>query len=179
LSRSAAVMFKFLAGRLMGYLIFGVMVWAVARPLLRSPEMHDLIIGAAFMILSVILVVYGFIHTERTCAVSKAAALIRKVPAISPSLLSVAAGLTTGLSFCPPFLLATAAAAETGDLMQTLFFFFAFFLGTSVFFIPAPLFGFLKAFPVLALVGKMAAGIVGLYYFYTGLILILGGLHKL
>jgi Cytochrome C biogenesis protein transmembrane region len=178
-ARNVGVTLRFLGGRLAGYLLFSVLVWAVAKPVLRSAELHDLIIGPAFMILSILLIVYGLLRRDTTCAVSRATTLIRKIPGISPSLIAVAAGLATGLSFCPPFLLATAGAAETGGLLQTVGFFLLFFLGTSIFFIPAPLFGFLRGFAALALVGKMAAGIMGLYYFYAGLIMTIGGLHRL
>lgn len=178
-ARNFGVTLRFLGGRLAGYLLFGIMVWAVAKPLLRSAEFHDLIIGPAFMILSVLLMVYGFLRRDTTCNLSRATTLVRKIPGISPSLVAVAAGLATGLSLCPPFLLATAGAAETGGLLQTLGFFLLFFLGTSIFFIPAPLIGVLRGFAALALVGKMAAGIMGLYYFYAGLIMTIGGLHRL
>jgi hypothetical protein len=85
-------------------------------------------------------------------------------------------GLFTGLNFCPPFLLAfTNAAAET-NLLQTLLFFFLFFLGTSIFFIPFPLIGTLRQIQALTVIGKLAAGIMGIYYFYTGLMLIVSTL---
>ena len=47
--------------------------------------------------------------------------------------LPVAAGFVTGLSFCPPFLLAFTGALEEHDLVYGMLFFTAFFVGTSVF----------------------------------------------
>jgi hypothetical protein len=54
-------------------------------------------------------------------------------------------------------------------------FFFSFFLGTSLLFVLAPFVGALGRFPVLKIVGKMAAGLMGLYYLYSGIILLAGG----
>ncbi len=88
-------------------------------------------------------------------------------------------GVVTGSSVCPPFLLALTNAAEKSSLFHSLFFFFAFFLGTSVFFLPAPLLGIFREIPVLQTIGKLAAGIMGLYYLYSGIILLIGGLKRI
>jgi hypothetical protein len=55
-------------------------------------------------------------------------------------------------------------------------FFFSFFLGTSLLFVLAPFVGAFSRFSVLQIIGKMAAGLVGLYYLYSGIILLLGGI---
>jgi hypothetical protein len=97
------------------------------------------------------------------------------LPAFGPALLPVAAGFATGLSFCPPFLLAFTGAAGEASLPATMLFFFSFFLGTSLLFVLAPLVGVFSRFPVLQIVGKMAAGLMGFYYLYSGVILLAGG----
>jgi hypothetical protein len=78
-------------------------------------------------------------------------------------------GLLTGLNLCPPFLLAFTEAAATGTLAGSLLFFLAFYATTSLFFIPLPLLGTLGRFPVVRTVGRLAAGVVGVYYVYRGL----------
>jgi hypothetical protein len=90
--------------------------------------------------------------------------------------LPVAAGFATGLSFCPPFLLAFAGATEQTSLFGAMLFFFSFFLGTSLLFVLAPFVGAFSRFTALQIVGKMAAGLMGLYYLYCGIILLVGGL---
>ncbi len=87
-------------------------------------------------------------------------------------------GLATGLNLCPPFLLAVATAAEQATLLQSVLFFLTFFLGTSVFLIPAPFLGLLRGFPALQVVGKMAAGLIGAYYLYLGVTMLAGGLYR-
>ena len=105
--------------------------------------------------------------------------VVEKASGRTPSLLPMLAGFVTGLSFCPPFLLATADAVHKGNLLEMLFFFLFFFIGTSLFFFPLPFLAFLRRHSVLKAVGRMAAGIMGLYYFYAGLIMVIGGFYKI
>jgi hypothetical protein len=178
-SRSGGLLACFLGGRLLGYLLFGIMAWAVGRPLLKAVGHRELIVGFAYVLLSMLLVRYGFFSERRSCRASRVTVRLQAGGRVSPSLLPVAAGLATGLNFCPPFLLALAGTAGQGTLVHTFYFFLSFFLGTSVFFLPAPFIGLLRPFPVLKTVGKMAAGVMGVYYFYTGLIMMAGGFKSL
>jgi sulfite exporter TauE/SafE len=179
ISRNFAVLIRFLAGRLLGYLLFGIMAWAISRPVLQVVGHQELIIGFAYMLLSILLVFYGLFEARPLCAASRVTTLLRTVGDTSPFLIPVVAGIATGLNFCPPFLLALASTAGKSSLAHSLFFFLAFFLGTSIFFIPAPFVGLLRAFPVLRTVGKMAAGIMGIYYFYSGIIMVVGGIKSI
>jgi hypothetical protein len=54
-----------------------------------------------------------------------------------------------------------------------------FFLGTSLFFLPAPFFGLLRAYPAARTVGRLCTGLVGAYYFFSGLIMFTGGIKDL
>jgi hypothetical protein len=85
-------------------------------------------------------------------------------------------GLLTGLNLCPPFLLAFAAAGENPTLTHSLLFFLSFFLGTTLFFLPIPLLGACKCIPSLKIIGKLAAVVMSIYYFYTGMLMIMGGI---
>lgn len=180
--RNAEVVIRFLAGRLIGYLAFGVISWAIGRSILEAAGHRGILVGGAYMLLSVMLIAFGFFGRFHRCEVK---AVNRVAVRLFPGqkglsfFLPVIAGLVTGLNFCPPFLLAFAAAAAKSGLLQSLFFFFMFFIGTSLFLIPAPFLGFLRRVPHLNVVGKLAAGIVGLYYFYSGIIMCAGGIKSL
>jgi hypothetical protein len=102
-----------------------------------------------------------------------------KFIALWPAILPVAAGFATGLSFCPPFLLAFTGAAEQTTLLGSALFFLFFFLGTSIPFLFAPFIGSFRGFSVLQVIGKMAAGLMGIYYLYSGMMLLLGGLKSI
>jgi sulfite exporter TauE/SafE len=178
-TQNLPVLARFLAGRLAGYLVFGILVWTVAKPVFQSVGSQELVVGPAFVVLAVLLVFYGFFHREGRCPLSVSGRLAEKLSGKSTFFIPLVAGLATGLSFCPPFLLATAAAADKGELSEVLLFFFLFFVGTSVFFVPVPFLGFFRAYGTSRTIGRLASGLMGIYYFYTGLIMIVGGIHKL
>jgi len=164
---------QFLFGRLLGYLLFAILAWTISRTILQEAGLRSIIIGVAYILFSVLLIFYGFFKkAEHSCQTACKRNKYQRLSAISPALLPVAAGLATGLSFCPPFLLAFTGAAKQTSLLMNLLFFFSFFLGTSILFVLAPFVGVFKKFSVLQIVGKLAAGLMGLYYLYSGIIML-------
>ena len=176
--QNISVVAQFLSGRLLGYLLFGVIAWAVGQTILLNSAWRDLIIGSADIVLAVFLLLYGFFKIGSSCAAEQASGHLQKINTWWPAMLPASIGLFTGLNFCPPFLLAFTNAAGEANLFRTLLFFFLFFLGTSIFFIPFPLVGTLRRITTLTIIGKLAAGIMGMYYFNTGLMLVIGGIYK-
>ena len=175
--RNYWVIGQFLFGRLLGYLLFAFLAWTVSSAILQEASQRNMIIGVAYILFSGLLIFYGFFKkTNATCEAACNKNKYQRLLAIWPALLPAAAGFATGLSFCPPFLLAFTGAAEQTSLMMSLLFFFSFFLGTSMLFVLAPFVGVFSRFSVLQIVGKMAAGIMGLYYLYSGSIMLIGGL---
>lgn len=173
--RNSMLTAQFLSGRLIGYLLFGVFAWGINRSILQGMNKPDLIMGPAYIIFSMLLIFYGFFHTRTPCTTTCTTGLRHRLLTIWPGSLPIIAGLVTGLSFCPPFLLAFTSAVEKTNVLQSMFFFFAFFLGTSIFFIPLPFSGLLKGFASLRTIGRMAAGLIGVYYLYSGIIMLIGG----
>lgn len=177
--QNCAVIAQFLFGRLFGYLIFGVIAWGINRSILQAVGYREFIIGLAYVVLSVFLICYTFFRVRTSCVVQKLTGIVRRMKNTIPLFLPLFLGFFTGLSFCPPFLLALTSAADKGGLAQSILFFFMFFLGTSVFFIPAPFVGLLRSFSVMSTIGKLAAGLVGIYYLYSGIIMLVVGIKKI
>ena len=164
---------QFLFGRLIGYLLFAVLAWSVSRTILQEGNSRNIIIGFAYIVFSALLIFYGFFKKKNSsCHAACNTSRYQRLLSACPALLPFAAGFATGLNFCPPFLLAFTGAADQTSLCMSLLFFFYFFLGTSVLFVFAPFIGAFKKFSVLQIVGKMAAGIMGLYYLYSGIIML-------
>ncbi len=86
-------------------------------------------------------------------------------------------GLMTGVNVCPPFLMAFGNAAQFATLRQSLLFFAAFFVGTSVYVAPLPLVGMVGQHEVVKTVGRLASGVVGLFYLYSGVVSVAAGMH--
>jgi sulfite exporter TauE/SafE len=168
---------QFLGGRLVGYLLFGLLAWSLGRLVPAAGEERGLIFGAVTIALAVLLLVYGLVRTPAACAgeLTGARAGLRRWPALFPAGL----GFLTGLNVCPPFLLAFTTAAQTGSIWGSLLFFFTFFLGTSVYMVPLSLVGTLNRFKALQTVGKLVAICMGLYYLYVGVVLFGGEIARL
>jgi len=174
--QNLATLLKFLGGRLLGYLLFGLAAWAVGGLLLEAGGTQALLIGGTYIGLSVLLLVAVFRKKRPAggaCAVSEAQARLRRWPALIP----VGMGLMAGLKVCPPLLLAFTDAANSGTLGGSLLLFATFFLGTSLYFLPLPLLGAFTRMPDLRIVGRFAAVIVALYYLVSGVLLFAGGVQ--
>jgi sulfite exporter TauE/SafE len=164
---------QFLLGRLAGYLCFALITWLINLSILERLGSRGLLIGILYIIFSCLMMIYAFFKIDVPCAARSIGYIAGRIRI--PLLIPVMAGLLSGVAFCPPFLLAMTDAASKGSLSYSLFFFFMFFIGTSMFFIPIPFVGVLRRLQALQIVGKMATGIVGLYYLYAGIIAVIAG----
>ena len=168
---------KFLGGRLGGYTLFGLLAWATGSLLLRAANYQSLVIGAAYVGLAALLLVAVLRKKAPAgaCAFGGAQAKLSRWPALLP----VGMGFLAGLKVCPPLLLAFTEAASTGTLTGSLVLFLTFFLGTSIYFIPLSFLGAFARGTALRIVGQFAAVIVALYYLYSGILLLAGGIQQL
>ncbi len=179
ITASAWIVARFLLGRLAGYIAFSVIAFAFHVSLSGSPSARSVLVGSSYIVLSALLILYGFrgrLNTPR-CAARQPGRLLSRAIRLWPPLAPVVLGLLTGLTLCPPFLVAFAAAVGKESLSDSIMFFTFFFCGTSILFLPFPLIGSLKRPVILSTIGKLAAGIVGVYYFYAGLALLLGAIR--
>jgi hypothetical protein len=81
---------------------------------------------------------------------------------------ALALGFLTGINLCPPFLVAGVRAAQLAHLSAALLFFFCFFAGTAVWFIPFLSLGFLKRTPAVVAVARMVAVLLAFWYGFSG-----------
>ena len=175
--QNLVTLFKFLGGRLGGYMLFGLLAWATGSLLLRATAYQGLVIGTAYVGLSALLLV-AMLRKKApagACAFEGAQAKLSRWPALLP----VGMGFLAGLKVCPPLLLAFTEAASTGTLTGSLVLFLTFFLGTSIYFIPLSFLGAFTRVTALRTVGQFAAVIVALYYSYSGILLLAGGIQQL
>jgi hypothetical protein len=115
---------------------------------------RSLIFGAVYIVLAVLMIYTGLRKTENKCLVNY----------LGKPIIPLALGFLTGINFCPPFLMAFTEASSIVNLGQCILFFFMFFLGTAVFFLPLPFVGGLERFLLLRNIGKLAAILIAVYY---------------
>lgn len=167
----------FLAGRLAGYLAFAVLAWLTHFTLVEHLPHQKIVIGVATIALALLLMAYGFTGRPQHCKAGAVGARLGKLPLRNPLLMPILLGLITGVNVCPPFLMAFGNAAQFSTLRQSLFFFAAFFVGTSVYVAPLPLVGMAGRHEVVKTVGRLASGVVGLFYLYSGVVNLVTGMR--
>jgi sulfite exporter TauE/SafE len=164
-------LFFFMSGRLVAYLITGWLAGTLGHAFLLNFRIYQGVIGMVYMMLSLLMIMYGFHRFKEICLGSISKKVNNHFLIQWPFLVPMLGGILTGFNLCPPFLMAFAKAFDIGQVFGSVMLFFWFFLGTSVYFIPLPLIGFTRQKKILQIIGKFAAILAGLYYFYIGLIL--------
>jgi hypothetical protein len=165
-----------LAGRLAGYLLFACAAWTAGALLVPGDaRTRVLVFGLAHLALAAALFWYAFAgspvrHHDAAASAhaGRLPSLRRRVARLGPAAL----GFLTGVTFCPPFVVATVRAAELRSLPASLAFFTLFFLGTSVWFLPFLAAGVARRIPEAHFVARIAMGVVGAYYGYMGVVAI-------
>jgi len=174
--QTASTLSQFMLGRLLGYLLFAVFAWLASYYLSTLTDRREMLMGFIHILLASLLFWYGLSESAAPCAGRSLHARLTHMALRFPALVPLVMGLLTGLNLCPPFLLAFAAAGENPTLTHSLLFLLSFFLGTTLFFLPIPLLGACKCIPSLKMIGKLAAAVMSIYYFYAGMLMIIGGI---
>lgn len=177
--QNSMILARFLSGRLFGYLLVGLLTGLFNFFIVDKSPAQSLFFGSTYMVLAILLMIYGFFDLRRICIAERSGGLLKRASTRFPLILPLFLGLFTGLTLCPPFLLAIVSAAESGSILGSPLFFLLFFLGTAIYFIPLPFMGAFRQLRFLQAVGKFASGVMGTYYFYLGLIMFYGGIKLL
>ncbi len=158
---------EFILGRLIGYIIFAILTWLVSLLIIGQFKENNVLFGIAYIILAGVVIVYVFRKKPAVCAAESA---LGKANPQKIRFFPMILGLLTGLNLCPPFIMALVRAITVGDLARHIIFFIQFFIGTTIYLLPIPLVGFIKAKKYLLFVGRAVAVLVALYYIYIGII---------
>jgi sulfite exporter TauE/SafE len=163
---------EFLLGRLTGYILFAIAAWFAGRFLVTITDYREVIYGSAYIILAGFLIIYSLVKTKKhACSANYFRSFLNKIQKSESAYLPLITGFLLGLNLCPPFLIMFVEAADANSLFESIFSFFTFFLGTTIWIIPLPFVGFLskiKKMGWLKPAGKIAAVLVGLFYLYSG-----------
>lgn len=158
----------FLAGRLLAYLIVGWISGWAGMVLLKPSGGSMVLFGIIYLLLAVLLITYGFHRFREVCLGQASHPMKFRYLFQWPFLVPAVGGFVTGLNLCPPFLLAITEAMEGNSIQDAVLFFVFFFVGTSVYFVPLPFIGIFRRQQALRTIGKFAAILAGVFYFYKG-----------
>ena len=175
LKRSSALLSVFLSGRLIGYVGWAVLSWLLGTLISQSTRGVALF-SAAELVLGAWLFYYGIRPPVSSRGNCPSATLNSSWSGHQAFLRGGVWGFLSGLQICPPFLTAVTEAARTGSLGGSLLFFFIFYLGTGIWFLPFPFIGTLGRFRQIAQVARFLTLPLGAYFIYSGILSIAGGM---
>jgi len=165
----------FLAARLLGYLLFAGVAWELGALVSLSAATRPLMIGAVHILLAFVLLGYAY-SARRACAQPRFGSELVTIGVSGRGGVPGAAalGFVTGISVCPPFVVAAVRAAGLGSVTAALFFFAVFFVGTSVWFLPLVSLGCVRRNEAVTTVARMAMLLIAIYYGLLGSAMLLG-----
>jgi sulfite exporter TauE/SafE len=153
------VFLEFLAGRLVGYLCFGLLVGYLGekfevRWLRRATDI-------SFIVLSLILLFFllGLVREKSLCPTPK------WLKTRSPLVM----GFFMGINLCPPFLLSVAYVFQQQSPLYGMAYFALFFLSSSVYFLPLLFVGFAAKIQELRTVARLSGFLVVTLFFIYGI----------
>ncbi|MEN6438790.1 MAG: sulfite exporter TauE/SafE family protein [Syntrophobacter sp.] len=153
---------RFLAGRLVAYIAMGSITGLIASRLGYAGTKIGIY---AWLVLSLILIAYGLgagIKHVGFCRLVARGVAAQSFPYVL--------GFLTGLSICPPFLLALSYVMEqSANMIFAIVFFVSFFCATSLYVLPIGIIGHLPHQVWFRMVGRFAAVLSGLFFLWQGL----------
>ncbi|MFB3814778.1 MAG: sulfite exporter TauE/SafE family protein [Terriglobales bacterium] len=157
---------EFLAGRLLAYLFTGLVVGALSHRFAYAGSRMGVY---AWLVLSLVLLVYGVAGRPQHAGICPWVSRLVRRRAFAFLL-----GMLTGLSVCPPFLLALGYVLErSSNALFGLLFFLAFFCATTMFILPLGVLGHVPRQAWMEQIGRWAAILAGGYFLCDALLSLL------
>src|SRR5450759_455338 len=161
----------FLITRFVVYFILATLAWYFGQAVFSNPVVRNIVPGILYIVFAVILVWYSISKNRKPDCPAK---IVKTVN--NHRLVPILLGLVNSLGFCPALFLILTKGAAQGTLVQSYFAFLAFFIGSSLWFLPLPLAGKIQKKEVLKKIGILATGLAGIIFMIKGITNLIGGL---
>ena len=159
--RSASRVGLFLAGRLVAYLLFGLVFGALGGVISHIWGIKAILLPLLYAVLGVLMIVYSAVRSFPHIGFCRALGQ----PVRSGWYIALV-GFLAGINLCPPFLLAVTTVMDIGGPLRGALFFLVFFLATSVYLLPLFFAGLVSRFASVRFAGRATAVLAGLYFLY-------------
>ena len=161
----------FMATRFVVYFILATLSWYFGQALFRNPVVRNIVPGILYIGLSVMLVYYSIGKSRKTNCPAKMLTAIN-----DKKLIPIVLGVVNSIGFCPALFIVLTKGATQSSLMQSYLAFTAFFIGSSVWFLPLPFAGKIKKAEALKAIGILATGLAGIIFMIKGITILIGGI---
>lgn len=160
----------FMITRFLTYFVLANISWYLGQALFSNPFVKNVVPAILYIILSAVLIYYSITaKKQKNLCPAKTIKTFKNKKSI-PILL----GIINSLGFCPAIFIILTKGATQSSLIQSYLTFVAFFIGSSVWFLPLPLAGKIKKVEILKTIGILATGLAGIIFMITGITNLLG-----
>lgn len=161
------ILLEFLAGRLAGYLCFGLLVGYLGEKF--DPQWLRRATDISFIVLSLVLFLYllGLVREKGFCPTPKF------LKARHPALM----GFFMGINFCPPFLLSVTYVFSRHSALYGIAYFALFFLASSLYFLPVLFVGLASRAREFRAMARVSGFLVAIIFFIYGVYSIVHNWH--
>jgi hypothetical protein len=161
----------FLLTRFVIYFMLATFAWHFGQAFFNNPVVRNIIPGILYIVFAILLVWYSIDKNRNPACPAK---IIKSVN--DRRLVPVLLGVVNSLGFCPALFLILTKSAIQVTLAQSYIAFLAFFVGSSLWFLPLPLAGKIRRKEVLKNIGILATGLAGIIFMIKGLTNLIGGI---
>lgn len=158
---SALSLGLFLAGRLLAYLLFGLVFGALGGFVGRFWSVKAILFPLLYALLGFLMILYGLAHSFPHLGFCRSLS-----PRLQSNWYLALLGFLAGINLCPPFLLAATAVMDAGGPVRGIIFFLVFFLATSVYLLPLIFSGLAARFASVRFAARAASVLVGIYFIF-------------
>jgi sulfite exporter TauE/SafE len=159
LSKGILTIMEISVGRFFSYLAFGAVAGYTGAQI--SSIDRELFTSIAYILLSAYLILSA-VRTrkkDKKCYIPKLSRFTKNAFIL---------GILTGVSFCPPFLIALSKAVNLGGAFSGMMLFLGFFFGTSVFLMPLAFVGQLSKITKMKLIAQFASIFIAVWFTFSG-----------
>jgi sulfite exporter TauE/SafE len=161
----------FLITRLVAYFILATLAWYFGQALFSDPVIRNIVPGILYIVFAIMLVWYSIDKSRNPVCPAK---IVKTVN--NRRLVPVFLGIVNSFGFCPALFIILTKSATQGTIVQSYLAFLAFFIGSSLWFLPLPLAGKIRKREVLKTIGLLATGLAGIIFMIKGITNLIGGI---
>jgi sulfite exporter TauE/SafE len=161
----------FLLTRLVIYTLLAVASWYFGKALFVNQVVKRIVPGILYIVFAGMLIWYAIDKNRQKECPAKFVSTVN-----NRRLIPIFLGVVNSLGFCPALFLILTKGASEASLVKSFEAFLAFFIGSSLWFLPLPLAGKIKKKKILETIGILATGLAGIIFIIKGITSLIGGL---
>jgi sulfite exporter TauE/SafE len=161
----------FLITRLLVYFILATIAWYFGQVFFSNPVVRNIVPGILYIVFAVMLVWYSIGKSRNPECPAKIVSTVN-----NHKLVPIFLGIVNSLGFCPALFIILTKSATQGTIVQSYLAFLAFFIGSTIWFLPLPLAGKVRKKEVLKTIGLLATGLAGIIFMIKGITNLIGGI---